>query len=265
MREFLVEIVKSKSWKASISNRGLIAWRTFSRYSPLFFVLEGTVVVVLFILLDNLILNLLQEIQPNQRLKSRITSTYIDSQLYLIFPLRRIHIAQLLLQVGKSTTRFVHDEVQLSIFGVIFVKFSLIFATLLHRCNGRIFTKNRNESTLTHCLGTSSLSRYAHLKPALLDPLFFDRLSRKPSSPPFPVVSFELLVVLLVLCVVPFVRLPLRCKRCSMLLLPLLPLFDCPPLMGEAIRLLMGSDVSTVKLSPHPLSSSEFGVELGLR
>lgn len=82
-------------------------------------------------------------------------------------------------------------------------------------------------------------------------------LSRKASSP-LPVMSYELLVVL-TLCVKPFV---LRREPCSEpLLLPLvLLLFDCPPLIGDAIRLLIASVGSTEKLSPKPLSSSEFGV-----
>lgn len=84
-------------------------------------------------------------------------------------------------------------------------------------------------------------------------------ISRKPSSP-LPAVSYELLVVLL-LCVVPFVR--LRGGRSAPLLLLLL-LFDWPPLMGDAIRLLIASVGSTEKLSPKPLSSSEFGVVLEL-
>lgn len=36
--------------------------------------------------------------------------------------------------------RLIHDEVQLSIFGVIFVKFSLIYATLFNRYDGRVIT-----------------------------------------------------------------------------------------------------------------------------
>lgn len=154
---------------------------------------------------------------------------------YLILPIRLIHIAQLLLQVGKSTARLVHDEVQLSIFGVIFVKFSLIFATLFNRCNRRIITVNTNNVWSTTD-NESELMQWTNLKLLLVDP-FFERLSRKQSSL-LPVVSYELLVVLL-LCVMPFVRLPLRCDRFSVLL-PLL-LFDCPPLIGEAIRLLIAS------------------------
>lgn len=75
----------------------------------------------------------------------------------------------------------------------------------------------------------------------------------------FRFVSYELLVVVFI---VPFVRLPLRCERSTLLLLLLLLLlFDCPlfPIGDEAIRLLMPSS-STVKLSPKLLSSSEFGV-----
>lgn len=100
-----------------------------------------------------------------------------------------------------------------------------------------------------------------HLNPFLVEP-FLGEISRKPSSP-LPAVSYELLVVL-VLCVMPFVR--LRCARSAPLLLLLLLLFDCPPpLMGDAIRLLIASVGSTEKLSPSPLSSRVFvGVVLEL-
>ena len=102
-----------------------------------------------------------------------------------------------------------------------------------------------------------------YLKLALLADPFLERLSRKASSL-LPVVSYELLVVLL-FCVMPFVRLPLRCERCSMLLLLLLLLFDCPPLIGDAILLFIESAAITEKFSPQPLSSSEFGVVLELK
>lgn len=114
-----------------------------------------------------------------------------------------------------------------------------------------------------------------YLKPDLVDP-FFDRLSRKPSSL-LPAMSYELLdVLLLLLCVVPFVRLPLRCDRCSvlplvvvlllmlLLLLLLLLLLDCPPLIGDAILLLIASAAITEKLRLQPLSSREVGVVLEL-
>lgn len=168
---------------------------------------------------------------------------------------------------------------QLSVFGVIFVKFSLIFATLFNGCNWRIITASgRKSCCVTKCSFFDLRRSYAadsaatageelknnspvpHLNPFFVEP-FRGEISRKPSSP-LPAVSYELLVVL-VLCVMPFVR--LRCARSAPLLLLLLLLFDCPPLMGDAIRLLIASVGSTEKLSPSPLSSSVFvGVVLEL-
>lgn len=106
-------------------------------FSPRFVILKRAVIAVLLILLNDLILNLLQRSREKEIL---IRFFSIPRTFYLISPLRRIHIAQLLLQIGKSTARLIHDEVQLSIFGVIFVKFSLIFATLFDRDNGRVIT-----------------------------------------------------------------------------------------------------------------------------
>lgn len=158
---------------------------------------------------------------------------------YPIFPIVWIHSTELLLQGGKLFFCLFYDEVQLSIFGKIFVKFSLILATLFNRCNRRVITARK--SWHWNHLHVLKMSRLTHLKLPFVDP-FFERFSRKPLSP-LPALSYELLVVF---CVTPFVRLPLRWARSMLLLLPLMLFFDCPPLIGDAIRLLIGSVAITV-------------------